>query len=45
MKCTTSTLARAIAVVAVVGTVGGMVVNAQQPPTVKRNIVLARSDP
>jgi quercetin dioxygenase-like cupin family protein len=40
MKSMTSTLARAIAVVAVVGTGGGLILNAQQAPAVKRNIVL-----
>jgi quercetin dioxygenase-like cupin family protein len=40
MHPTISTLARAIAVVAVVGTGGGLILNAQQAPAVKRNIVL-----
>ena len=40
MSSMTSKLARAIAVVAVVGMSAGLVVNAQQAPAVKRNIVL-----
>lgn len=40
MNLVTSRLARAIAVVAVVGMAGGLVLDARQAPAVKRNIVL-----
>jgi quercetin dioxygenase-like cupin family protein len=40
MNSMTRTLARAIAVVAVVGLAGGLVLKGQQAPAVKRNVVL-----
>jgi quercetin dioxygenase-like cupin family protein len=40
MNHVTSRLARAVAVVAVVGIAGGLVLDARQAPAVKRNIVL-----